>query len=426
MPVGSRSAEPSTITTFNLPTGCLLDTASLKLHFTATCTGAVQNATNVRAKLPADGSSLIQRLNVSINGVSVQNACSEYNTVARLCKIANSSREREISVDRATSNGVVDTTNGADQIADITIAEFKGVLSESSARFWPMGALGDCQIELTWSGNEVLVPKADGVGFAAGDNLSGDARTAAANIRYAISNLYMSCDTIQFGNGLYDQMLADRLSREESIPILFKDYFTFSQDGVTGNAFSTRFSVSASSIDRIFCTTRNSNHRTTGVRGHTLVNHALGDGIVANYFKFSSYDTTASNSRSGTLRLDWQINNTPHPTFKQSVQDLLSDLAYQSNKVGPHSLGIIPTSMESYQDGLYVAPLLLAHPSESVVQYGYDSRGATSQMSWDVAGITIPAAVAASQTLASISAFVCIQVTSEMKISLGREVVVAH
>ena len=41
-------------------------------------------------------------------------------------------------------------------------------------------------------------------------------------------------------------------------------------------------------------------------------------------------------------------------------------------------------------------------------------------------GMAVPAADAASQQTSSISAFVVLETTSELKISLGREVAVAH
>ena len=98
MPTGSADASAGRSTIFNLPENALIDSHSLRLHFTVTTTGgsAGGGPTVVYARLPADAASLIQRLNVSINGVSVQNQVSEYNSLCRALKLAGGcSRDRD-------------------------------------------------------------------------------------------------------------------------------------------------------------------------------------------------------------------------------------------------------------------------------------------------------------------------------------------
>lgn len=429
MPTGSSEASAGRQSIFNLPENALIDTHSLRLHFTVTTTGGAVTTsgttTTVYARLPADASSLIQRLNVSINGVCVQNQSSEYNSVCRVLKLAGgSSRDRDGSVDRAVSHGAI---SGVDEneTASLIISEWHGILNESSTRFWPTNALGAVQLEMTWADNSVLVPKQDSLGFASGNNLSGDGRAAAAQISYTVSGLYMTVDTIQFGDGIYDQLLRKRLSEESYVPIAFRDYFTFSHDGINSDAQSLRFAVSASSIDKIFTTFRNGNYRSVGTRGHTLVDQVFSDALCSNYFRFRSFDSQTT--RAGTLKMQYQINNTPHPTYEMNVPEALCDLAYVNDKIGPGASGIMQTSMQSFNDGLFVCPLTLSHPAGGIVgQMGYDSRGVTSQMEFKFSGMVVPTASADTQEVASVSAFTVVQVTSELRLSLGREVVVAH
>ena len=427
MPTGSSEASAGRQSIFNLPENALIDTHSLRLHFTVTTTGGSAGAgpTVVYARLPADASSLVQRLNVSINGVSVQNQTSEYNSVCRVLKLAGgSSRDRDGSVDRAVSHGAISSAD-ENETASLIISEWHGILNEASTRFWPTNALGAVQLELTWADNSVLVPKQATVGFAAGDNLSADGRTAASQISYSVSGLYMTVDTIQFGDGMYDQLLRKRLSEEPYIPIAFRDYFTFSHDGIDSDSKSIRFAVSASSIDKIYTTFRNGNYRSVGVRGHTLVDQVFSDAICSNYFRFKSFDSQTT--RAGTLKMQYQINNTPHPTYDMNVPESLCDLAYINDKIGPSAPGIMQTSIQSFNDGLFVCPLTLSHPAGNMVgQMGYDSRGVTSQMEFKFLGMDVPTADAATQEVGSVSAFTVVQVTSELRLSLGREVVVAH
>ena len=430
MPTGSSEASAGRQTVFNLPENALIDTHSLRLHFTVTTKGgsAGTGPTVVYARLPADASSLIQRLNVSINGASVQNQTSEYNSVCRLLKLAGAtSRDRDGSVDRAVSHGAISSAD-ENETASLIISEWHGILNEASTRFWPTNALGAVQLEMTWADNSVLVPKQATKGFAATDNLTADGITAAAQISYSVSGLYMTCDTIQFGDGMYDQLLRKRLAEEPYVPIAFRDYFTFSHDGIDSDSKSIRFAVSASSIDKIYTSFRNGSYRSVGIRGHTMVDQVFSDALCSNYFRFRSYDSQST--RAGNLKMSYSINNTPHPTYDMTVPEALCDLAYINDKIGPSAPGILQTSIQSFNDGLFVCPLTLCHPSGNMVaQLGYDSRGVSSQMEFKFSGMAIPvagASLVAAQQTASVSAFTVVQVTSELRLSLGREVVVAH
>ena len=110
-----------------------------------------------------------------------------------------------------------------------------------------------------------------------------------------------------------------------------------------------------------------------------------------------------------------------------NVPEALCDLAYTNDKVGPSSAGILQTSIQSFNDGLFVCPLTLCHPAGNMIaQLGYDSRGVSSQAEFLFSGMVVPTASADTQQTASVSAFVVVEVTSMLMLSLGREVVVAH
>eukprot|EP00966_Prymnesium_polylepis_P267445 6178421-Prymnesium_polylepis.1 len=111
--------------------------------------------------------------------------------------------------------------------AKTVIHPMTGCLSQNSTRFWPTQALGSLTIECVWADNNVLVAKAHGVEVGAA-NLSADAKAAAATIKYDISDLYMTLDTISLPE--YDNMLRQRLSQEESLSIAIKSYYTFTKD----------------------------------------------------------------------------------------------------------------------------------------------------------------------------------------------------
>ena len=423
MPLGARSASAGTTTNFALPENALIDTSSIRVHANVITTGADHNGTTVYAKLPQSSVSLVQRLNVSINGVSIMNSgVSEYNTLCAVLRNAGgANKDRDSSYDRAVAHGAIDGVTDADENVSVIIDFPAGCLSQNSTRFWPTQALGSLNIECQWADNSVLVAKMDGQAVGAG-NLSADAKTAAANVTYQVSDLYITVDTISLPN--YDEMLRQRLSQESSLSIAMKSYYTFAKDGVASNADTMVFSVASSSIDRIIGTHRNSSYRTTGMRGWALEDQ-LGDAYVGNYFRFLSLDSQTT--RAGTLAVQYQINNTPFPTYKANIIESLADCCYTVDKSHQNDKGMICSSLASFHEGLYAAPLLLTHPTSGMVmQAGFDSRGVASQGQWEATGIVLPTASATTGELATASSFLVVECTEQILFSLGREVMHVH
>ena len=73
-PQGSKTATPNVLTRITLPANALLNTRSFKLFFRATTTG-------VGARLPADISTLVDRVEVSAGGVQLSQGTNFYNTL---------------------------------------------------------------------------------------------------------------------------------------------------------------------------------------------------------------------------------------------------------------------------------------------------------------------------------------------------------
>lgn len=69
----------------------------------------------------------------------------------------------------------------------------------------------------------------------------------------------------------YEQMLLDRLTQEEFLPVNFKEYYTFALHGTTGTAHDVRFSLSASSIDRLYAVCRDGNYQTAGIKARVRI-----------------------------------------------------------------------------------------------------------------------------------------------------------
>ena len=416
------TAKAGRIITVNLPEGgAICDLKSFKMHMDVATNSATVGGATVYGRLPADAASLISRVEVYLNGVQLQQGAAEYNTICRMLKIGRSSRDKDGSTDRALSHGAISMSDATEDVS-VVVSDWKGFLGESSTRFIDTGLLGQIQVRITFAGNEILVPRETGVDL--NTNLgSANARTAAAQLEYNVSGVFFTVDTIQVDD-MYTEMLRQRLTQEESVSILYKEYYSFSLDNITSGSHTTRFSLSSGSIDKMYATFRDSNAKFSGIRGHEMPDAAFTDNGVANAFRFMSFDSTSS--RAGSMRYVWSVNNVRTPQYQADVRDALFDLAYTNNKVYDDSSGTLVTAMSQFHQGLFVIPLILNHPGEPIaVRSGYDSRGVNSIMTLEVSGQAIPVAEpTTTQATSSISSFVVCETTAELKVGLGKSVAI--
>ena len=417
--VSADTAGPGRIVTVNFPEVCLIDSKSFKWHFDATCVGSIVNSKTVYGRLPADASSLISRVECFLNGQQVQQGTPEYGTISRLLKIGRSSRDKDGSIDRALHHGAV-VSDDANEDVSVIVSDWVGFLNESSTRYWPMDLMGSLQVRITLAPASVLIPKEHSVDIG-NDFSDADARSAAENISYSLSNMYFTVDSVSLDD-MYNQMLRERLSSDEFIPLNWKEYYSFSLDGVATSSHTNRFSLSATSIDRLYATFRDGNHQNAGIRGHAMTASTLSETLCSNALRFRSFNN--SNTKQGSLSYQWSVNNVKFPQYRAGVLDCLFDLAYTCDKVHDSSLGNLVTDLAQYNDGMFVLPLTLCHPGESVhVQSGYDSRGINTNLTLEVQGqvpISASAAQIASGATTNFSSYVLAETTAQLRIGLGK------
>ena len=138
--------------------------------------------------------SLIQDMQVYIGGVCVMSSVGEYNTLAKIKKLAEGSLDRDRTVDRTIHHGQVTPADAA-ETESFVISEWRGFLGESSSRYLPCDICGPVTIRMTLAQPNVLVPKEAGqsIGTALTDS---DAESAAAQLTYSVSNLKLTVDSI--------------------------------------------------------------------------------------------------------------------------------------------------------------------------------------------------------------------------------------
>ena len=425
--VSSDTAGPNRIITFNLPENSMIDMKSLKFFADIACEGSSSAGTpatdEVFGKLPGHVSSMVARVEVYINGVQVQQGASEYNTIAQALRLGCSNIDKDNSIDRALGHSYI-TDNDANDNETICLSEWCGFLNELSTRYLNTGLLGQIQIRLTWAGNHVLVPKQ--VGIPLGQDLTtADAVPNATAIKFSVSNMYFTADTITL-DPMYNAMLRKRLE-SGGLELNYKEYYSFQLDGITGGAgatsASTRFSLSSGCINRLYAVYRDMSYTSVGKPSHLYPNAAGVAAYQSNALRFRSY--SGDTKLVGNARWQYSVNNVKYPQYQASWMDGLADVGYAQDKVSHYSNGHLITSKESYNDGKFVFPLLLELPTGRgvSVQSGYNSRGINTQMVFQSQSQTIPPAAGQTNT-GSISSFVVAETTAKLMIALGRDLAV--
>ena len=426
---GATSAGPTSIIQFTLPSNATLDLKTLRISMDLLTTSATPaSGTEIFGKLPADVNSLISSVEVYCGGVQITQSCSEYGTMARVLKIVRSSRDRDGSADALLGHARISATDAVDNVS-VILQDFKSFLGESSTRYLPTNLTGDLTIRLTLAPASVLAYKvaSQAIGNATEANFAdAAARAAAATITYSASNIRATIDTISLGP-TYEKMLFDRLSQEEFIACNYKEYYTWSLHGSSGNAHSLRFSLNASSVDALYAVFRDSNYMTPGIKSHAYPGASLTDAHCANAYYFKSFNgSDNSGNKRGSLRYKWTVANVAYPQYDADILDAAADLSLVTNQVYAHDRGHMVTGLPEFNNGKCILPLVLNMPGQSLnVASGYNTKGSNTSFSLEVKGQVPPTAAAASGATASISTFVVAETSAQMRIMGARSVTVS-
>lgn len=440
--VSAETASAGRIITVNLPEGACLDMKSFRLHYDTalSTTTAGAGPTTCFAKLPDDAAqALIQRVEVNLNGVAVEQGSQEWNTIFKLKKLSEGSLNRSASVGASVAHANIDPANNAEPNESLVVQDWCGFLNENSTRFLSSDVWGQLQVRITLAPNSVLVPKIDtlnmGLPFTGvvAPATAADALAAARAMTYSISNIFFTIDSVSL-NPIYNEMLRSRLAADDYLPLNYKEYYTFSLDNITSGTSVPRFSLSSGSIDALYGTYRDSNYQSTGTNALQLVNGGVGaSAFTAGHFRFRSYNSIGGVAGSGLvdgdLRYNWSVNNVQMPQYRATLTDALCDLNYIPDKIGLDANGTYVGSKQSFNDGKFVVGQKLNHPTRYGVgvQSGFNSRGINTMMTWSVAGQVVPpndAAQTGTQDTGVISAFVVLETTAQVRAGVGKNIAV--
>ena len=406
--------------------GTIVDLSSLKCQMKVAATGSSTNggaSDEVYARLPADVSSLIQRVEVLVNGVLVNGSSSDYNACTRLRKLCKGTFDRDQSIDRAVSHSSIIPAD-ANETVEVIMKDWLGTLfaggeEGASTRFLHTGLCGDITLRIQLAGNNALVGKQQGVAIT--DNYTTPAAVANAKLMsYQVSDIKFSLEAVSMPPQYEMNLMAELASG--GLEVAYEEMYSFPLQNITGDAFENRFSVSTRCLNQLFAGVRDANSGTTGVRAHLLPD-AIGDAVVSNAMRFRCYPDAAK-------QLSWQfsINNQKHPNYPADLIEACADTASVEDRNGVSGRGNLITSFASFKDGVGVFPLSLKHnqptggfPS-SQMNSGLDTRSTNMSGTVELRGMSTPTADAASGETAVRSCLVCAVSLPLMIINIGKSV----
>jgi hypothetical protein len=348
-------------------------------------------------------------------------------------------------MDKCLNQSYINNDEGSD-VFDLCLGNWLGIIGgECSARYLSTELLGSIQIRFTLAGTNVLIPKRRGQNI---ETLIPDSATAAVvnakNISYELNNVYFTISSV-VPPVSYNMMLRSHLEEQGQITLHFKNYYSYVQDGITGNdstvspannvSTTIRFSLSSQSIDKIHCVMRNSSYNTTGAPALKFVN-AVGETYTSNYTRFRAYNGTDSTSSPPVLGsvpvvVYRTINNIRYPQYDQNLLESLYNTFYVQDRLSSGKHGNLIPSQNTYFDGMFVDPLILNIESSELkysLKSGYDSRGVNTFITSTMQNCQVPPKGSDSLTPNSgtLSYYVLAECTSSLVIGLGKSVAVSY
>jgi len=263
-PDRTTSIGPSDISTFKLPSNCLIDLRTLATFFKITCT-----ATTGTPQLPRYSSSLIERLSVVINGSTID-IINNYNilfncladleasSIEQMSKRAPSGELYDPSVRFSqaaattsaeiaiTAVNLLNSGSSAPTSQDMSITQFLGFLGSASTPVIDTRLTGDVYISIQWANAYVL-----NAGAAATSQ-------TLAGLTFQLNSLFMTIDVLSFSDDTYYNNLVSKAGNGGLMVGYYSYLFSRFATATKSSGISVNMNVTASSIDQIIATATHS------------------------------------------------------------------------------------------------------------------------------------------------------------------------
>ena len=449
-PAGKTSGiQANDIITINLPSNAICDLRHFKVFFNA---GIADSGAGVNGRLPAKIDSLFSRVEVLVGGVQVQQGNPFYNVLRHLkdavcgdktnpvnghpeivravsasgtAAIANDNSENFLGTDAAAGSVYTSTTD-----SPYCVDYWEGFLGTAEPRLLDLSLMGAVQIRLTCAPDSVLT-NSDNVAIASTQLLADNSAQTTfvgpgtGTVSYEIKNLFATIECVNLADESYDAMLADMMSERSYLPIPFKNYFAFQQSH-TG---SSKFQISTQSLDRVWSAYR----PTSSVNGSASVPTMRPHTVQGAPLLVPGYVVNPASTRRGTTiekyvapsfifstpgpstTYQLQINNAFIPQAALTGPELAS---YTACNLPPHEYFPDDLTMAEYSlvSNVACTRLNMINSETNRVISGLDTRNSNVMCSLNSTGSFFAGA--------SYDSIVFLEVTSEMRVSSGRQVVV--
>jgi len=438
MPSGSDVSGPNSITRITLPSNALLNTRSFKLHFMA----SIVEGSSIGARLPADISSLVERIEISAGGVQLSQGTNFYNTLVNAKAALQGSR-----CDSVTGHSELVRKNkfdGSDDILDTedlnelytgtgtphVIDKWEGFLGTCEPKILDASILPDLVVSIYWASNTVLascsqadthdnfkVTKRTGAGTAESPYVS------VAKAVYDIRNIHATIETIGLADSVYDNMVASQIASAGYVEIPFKNHFSFSNTH-TG---SSRFTIATQSLDRIITAWRAADFDTLGaphpVPGYSVAAGAAsaatsalslsayggahGTGAVEKYI--TKHQRFTEPGADGALKYQFQLNGSFVPQYPAGMEDM-----YQITKNSLEGSVKYGMTKEQLRDSYFVQCIRLNMPDseKSRTMSGLDTRSVSLNGYVNTTGVL---------SAANPNLMIFCECTSSVRVGAGRQ-----
>ena len=393
----------------NLPENAIIDLKSFRWVINSARAGAVVGTTAGSRQVFPFVQGMIQRMEVSVGGISVSQGFNEYNSAFRLLRNARVPTSKSLSIDAALQNQTLDTSVAtAQQNIYMVCQDWLSIFGDPSTRFIDTGKTGVISVAITLADDAVLPV------------VSGLAIPTSSSSTYVLDNFYFTIDCISMSDGMYDELVSRMISRDGYIPLSFNEYTSFQQDNLGGTTNQIRFALNSQSVNKIYGTLRPSDYITRGKAAVATTGGTLVEASQPYFFNFTNFAVT---NTSAPFQSGYSINNSPHPAYGNASEiEWLSQLAICENKVAMDSPGNQIGSLLEFRKNKFVAAIRPNHPIDGETRNkfisGYDTRGVQSQIVWNVGNIDSTTLTAAGGFY---SAYVLVETTSTLKIGAGRQ-----
>jgi hypothetical protein len=373
--LNQSTAKSSQIITFDLPNNSLCDLNTLTWYFEGTTSATTNSCT-----FPRGIESLIERVEIEINGQSISAGCAGYNHLWNI--ISDTTLGEDVTNRRKilqNATDVVVPTQNVTTAVPFTITNWLGFLGSCKPEVLDTNLLGNVRIRITLASPSVLVSSA----------------TPVVGPEFTLSNMFFSLDTIAIDDGNFYQMHEHFLSGGGVYEIPFNQYFSFSSSAAGDG--SLKFSLSPASLNKVWA---------TFVNGATTTPTVLNTNTnTSQYFKRTG---------AGVTGYQFNINNQPYPNYRPST-DMSFQLMQNAYGLSQDTLGGCYKGLDTltkWKSDYWVAVQSFTHDAgdDERFQCGIDTRGNVSQGYFEYTGLT-----ATSQT-----GMVFAQVSSILRVGAGR------